>query len=201
MNLRIDLILESEQRSASLLDLKMIKRIGMIAGPAILALALIFGLLKATQQGRTLKRLEKQWAIDQPRVQEAAKWQEQMIKNRDRLTEIQGWKKSRIDWHKQLVAFAEITPENIQYTVFRLNHSTTRKPGRAYSLRLEGLAVGEKAEDNVQNLVEEIEKGPFFKSFIKELVIADFRADPSPDAQKHDRRFSFDIIYSERPLE
>lgn len=198
MNLRIDLILESEQRSASLLDLKALKRMGMIIGPAILILVLVFAILRATQQGRTLANLETKWQTEQPLVAEADKWQTELIKSRDIHNEFEGWRKSRIDWHEQIVKLAEITPAEIQLTGYRMTHALARgRPVRSFSVTLEGKTSGEDAEETVQNFLQRLENIPE----ISRVQIMDFRADTSPNAQRYDRVFRLECTYSERPIE
>ena len=198
MNLRIDLILESEQRSASLLDLKALKRMGMVIGPAILVVIVLFAILRATQQGRVVANLESKWQTEQPLVAEADKWQTELVKTRDVNNEFEGWRKSRINWHEQIIKLAEITPNDIQLTGFRMSHSLQRgRPVRMFSVTLDGKTSGEDAEAHVQTLLRKLEEQPE----ITRVQIMDFRADATPDAQRHDRIFRLELTYRERPIE
>ena len=102
MNLRVDLILESEQRSASRINLKSLTRIVAIIVPVLIGLvvaSVLFGLVKLNNDVKTANNY---WEITQPKLERAKALAAQVQDNEAILKELKGWKKSHMVWHEQL---------------------------------------------------------------------------------------------------
>ena len=97
MNLRVDFILPSEQRSGSAFSLKTLTRAMSILVPSLLALALAYAVMGVIGAKNELGVLEEKWLHAEPQQATAIKLSKQLHANRRLSKEVAGWKASHID--------------------------------------------------------------------------------------------------------
>lgn len=207
MNLRVDLILPNEQRSASVINAKSLVRIATIVGPIILLVFIAMSIKSALVIRSDLKMWRDRWAEDEPKKEAAAKLRKEVSINAAIENKASNWGKSRLLMHEQLRAIQKEIPETLQVRLTRLQASTAmllvdnKSPGRTYSVSFQGIAYGENTEDNVQKLCLKLAKGESFTNFVKEAEVTRYVANPAEGANKQDRLFAIDVRYKARKFE
>jgi Tfp pilus assembly protein PilN len=206
MNLKVDLILPTEQRSASVLNVKSLVRIASVIIPILVAMVIGNFILGMLQTRNRLNQLESQWNTASPQQDDALTLREQLQTHRRVLSEIEGWRSSRFVWSEQLNGLLDQVPESIQLRQYRvsqtlhLNESSTQ-PVRAFGASLAGVAEGRSADDDVQALKIRLSDTEPFASKIASVEVPAFGADPSPSASKSDRIFRIEMRYQPRPFQ
>ena len=205
MNLRVDLILESEQRSASAVSAKSLMRIGTIVLPVILCLLLAWGALATLKVKADATALEDRYAAAQPRQLRAVEISDQYRENTATQDTLNGWRNSRIDWHEQLIGLAKAVPAEMQILKLQVDHSFQTSdsgiPARVFKLTLNGKAIGLKSEQNVQVLERRLAGNAPFGDAVREVEVPKYGADTSEGAGKYDRVFQIVAYYNEREFE
>lgn len=200
MNLRINLILATEKRSASPLNPKSVARVSAVVLPALVLIGIVAALLQIMFLKWELSNLQKEWELKQPKQKQAESAKTALAENTATLDEIGGWTKSRINWSSQILAFMKNTPPDIMYTTLRINHNFStinNKCARSFSVAIFGKSYGTEAQDNVKVLRNNIAEGAEFGEYVQE-VKASIKADESQGADKNDRIFDLDITYKPR---
>lgn len=205
--MRVDLILESEQRSASVVNLKSVIRISSISVPVILLVVVASIVVNMTTLNNELRMLEGETQA----IGSKEKVAETVIKgfavNRGMLNELEGWRKSHIDWYEQLLAMQKAVPAEIQLSALRISHEfdliDKKIPVRAFTVALEGNTTGERAESSVQRLKRGLEDSPVLSSAVKEngVEVSRFEAATGKEAAKDDRIFQIECKYRPRRFE
>jgi len=202
MNLRVDLILESEQRSGSWLNPKSLLRMCSILVPVLVVAFLAMNFLAVDKLRRDLEDLQMDWDVTQPQWEKAKTLIDEFQSHREIAKEIQGWRLSRINWTGQLLGLMENVPANIKLDTLSVGHSLRlvddKKPARAYTLATRGRAVGEDAQESVKALEKALRGAPAFTSVTAEVTVPLFAADTSPDADPEDRVFEIRCAYKEQ---
>ncbi|OGV68424.1 MAG: hypothetical protein A2283_19390 [Lentisphaerae bacterium RIFOXYA12_FULL_48_11] len=197
MNLRVDLILETEQRSASVVNLKGIVRIISIVVPVILIVCIALVASTMMRINSELKNREGEMAIAGPKKDAAIKYREELGKNKQTLEELEGWCLSRIDWANQLAKIQTFIPTEIQLTSLKLMHSIETidgTPARTVNMAMKGKALGSQANANVE-MLGDIEKNTAFTNVMKEAKVADYRKNEDPSANEGEMLFVIEAIY------
>jgi len=205
MNLRVDLILESEQRSGSLLNKKFLLRAVAIVVPLAVLLLIFKEAGRALRLNGELTALTQQWKVIEPKQQQALRFMETYRWNLEIQKELEGWRKSRLDWHTQLVGLMRETPRNIQLQSLRVDQALqmvdNKTPARKFTLALKGKAVGVDAETAVKLLERRLREAPPFAGITTNVQVTQFGADPSKDAKKEDRIFEISCAYRDLKFE
>jgi len=203
MNLRVDLIQDSERRSASPVSIAFLIRILLFAAISALALAiLIFGkqMRDVSEQLYWVKEDIKKL---QPPYDAQIALTTELNRQKTLLAEFQNWKAVRLPFADQLTALQEMVPPTIQLTELRIDRvvqTVDKKPARVFKLHIKGRAVSARADAEVDRLRQSIAKAPAIQPFLQEIVIppGSFRQDPDPKAAKTDRLF--EIVLKYKPL-
>jgi len=206
MNLRVDLILESEQRSGSAVNVQSIKRIGSVVGPAVallLAAVLVWKFIRVQHEYRILS---DEWDMTEPQREAADTRLKAFQVNAAILQEIEGWEKARIAWHGQINGLIRAVPATVQLDTLRVNQNlqlTANKnvPARAFVMDLRGKAVGGGAEESVRQFEQALENREPFKSAVDSVKVPVYAADPSKDADRNDRIFGITCSYKQKVFE
>jgi hypothetical protein len=198
MNLRVDLILPSERRSASLINPKIMLRAVTVVVPLILAVCIVMLVFNMITLGNQLSMAEADWAEMEPRQKEALSLRGTLARNVQILSEIEGWSASHIDWHRQLLALQEAMPAELQLTSLRVEHAfrgaDQNVPGRLFALTLDGRGAETTAERDVERLRSRLRgSGPFEP--IEDATVDAFGADPK---SRSDRVFRIKCRYQPR---
>ena len=196
MNLRVDLILPSERRSASGISMKTLYRVGSIVVPLIILAVAAYVAMEMINLSNKLKGVERVWKHTEPRREQAMRVLKQGQKNDELLAEFEGWQHARIDWHTQLEAIQSAVQPSIQFLQLRLSQAlgTTKRDGTArnYRVSISGKAYGTEAEKGVQMLKDSCANAPLTKPLVSQVDIIRYSADP---ANPVDRVFQIEIVY------
>jgi hypothetical protein len=203
MNLRVDLILESEQRSGSIINLKSIMRVASIVIPGIIIATICFAGLNSMKLKNKLKNLEQEMEVQGPRQQASIKLRNQLNRNISILEELEGWEAAHMNWRDVLLDIQKEIPDQIQLTALSIDQvlqHVKKVPARVFKLTLKGKAKGAFSEDNIIKLSDSLKTAKQFSEIIKKVdVWADI--DNSKDADKNDRIFKIDCDLKPRKFE
>jgi signal recognition particle subunit SEC65 len=155
MSLRANLIIPSEQRSASRINIRSITRLASIVVPAIIIFMAGAQILKYSVTISELRMLESEWALAEPKQNQSRELLAQLHYNMRTSAELEEWKNSRINWNQQLQAILESAPKTIQATSIFISSklkapSIPSPPIRSYTLIINGKNSGNKAMDNIK---------------------------------------------------
>ena len=207
MNLRVDLILPTEQRSASVVSLKSLIRIAIIVVPIIILLAIAMGVLYMLSYRNDFKDMEEQWKDAQPKQEAAGRLRQELIANEDLAVKVAGWATSRLLWHEQLRGIQKAVQPEFKIQLLRLALSSSqfmvdnRIPARGGGLVVQGLALGENAEANVRNLQQAFLTSPALTGCVTQVEVKRFEASTVEKATKYDRFFQIDLNYAPRKFQ
>lgn len=204
MNLQVNLILEEEKRSPTIINRKFLIRMSMVIGPALLAVIIGYAVVGVLRLRTEESDLHARWKSLEPKKQASEKLASEVAKNVAVLKALEGWPASRLKMHEQLEGILQHTPPNIQLTSLTISHdlrvgdrSTT---ARFHTMNIDGRSVGANAEDNIQMLVQRLKSSPPFAGAIQNVTMTG-RADTSPAASRSDRIFSIICVYAPRYFE
>lgn len=200
MNLHVDLIFETEQRSASVVNAKGLIRIVSIVIPLIVIVIISVFTANMMSIKSNLKALEADFADKDPKKEAAIAYRAELVKNRQVLEELEGWRLTRVNWAAQLERIAVNIPDDIQLTVLRISSVTepvSAVPARNFSLLMKGKTFGEKAKANVE-LLGELHKNAAFTNLMKEAKVADYKRNEDPVARDGEMLFQVEAVY--KPL-
>ena len=202
--MHINLILESEQRSASPVSLSTFLKI--ISGSIIAILILwLFSVYFAYRNLKSsVEQCDSQWKITQPKFIAAQQIRADLIQKSAKLKEIEGWRTTRINWGYQLESLQAVTPSSIQLTEVHISQDifvrSNNIPARIFEMRLAGRTSAERSEVNVGEFQQTLFKQPPFDTFVDTVSIpaGAFRQDP---LSKSDRIFEIVCKYNPRSFE
>jgi len=196
MNLRVDLILETEQRSASVVNAKGLIRIVAIVVPLIIVVIISMVVMGIISQNNELKNREAEMKIAGPKRDAAIAFRAELGLNKQALEEIEGWRKSRLSWSEQMQNLRGIIPAKVQLTSLRVMHGI-EAPSRIYSMSLRGKAFDEQAKTNVE-MLGDLKKNPAFTSFLKDSKVASYKRNNDPDVKGVEMLFEVEASYLPR---
>lgn len=202
MNLRVDLILEDEKRSANVVNAKSLARIAIITVPIIIIVMGLVAGISVMHSKIKLKQLTRSWELAEQKQEEAKGLRnESAINNRIKI-EIQGWRESHINWYEQLLGLQRIAPLKMQFTKLRISQTLqlvkNKFPARHLNLTLSGKAVGPTAESDVNHFISTIRSSEVFTEQMEDVIIKSFAEDREENASRDDRVFEIECIYKPR---
>jgi len=205
MNLQVDLIYQSERRSASTLNLKAALRVLTIVVPAAAVLLIVLLIVNFLQRKYEVALLEAKWDATSPRKREADVLRNQVSRNRAILAQLQGLEKSRLDWRRQLAGLLVEVPGGIQLrnlTAGQFLHlEQERVPARTFSMTVTGKATGISADADVERLRRRLLDSPIYAPEMETVEVASYGVDSTRGADRDDRAFRIDCTYSTRQFE
>ncbi|MDA0577216.1 MAG: hypothetical protein O3B24_03860 [Verrucomicrobia bacterium] len=194
MNLRVDLILETERRSGSVVSSKGVVRIISVIVPLLLVGYLGAQFLWANQLRQDLEGLQQSLESAKPQQERAKALIAEFKSHKDIGQELKGWELTRVNWSDQLQGLMQIVPPNVQLSDLRVSQSIQlskiEHPARLFALTLKGKAVGDDAERSVKRLENALQIEPVFTGLVQRVSIPVYGADTSPDAKRGDRVFA-----------
>lgn len=204
MNLRVDLIMENEKRSANVLNAKSLLRLASVIVPLCLIVTVGVSVVNLMRVKNTEKRLKANWEHAEPRKAGAIEARKKKIKATAVLNELKGWKASHIDWHVQLMSLQRQVPRGIKFDDLRINQilATDEKSlaSRSFTMQINGQALGSRSEYNLQLLERRIIALPTFAEAMEKVDLQG-RASTRKDAEKEDREFTIKCTYKQRTME
>lgn len=204
MNLRVDLILEAEQRSASFFNFKTVTRLVSILIPVLIVLFYIISFGGYLALKGKAKQLETELDIKQPKVAKADSLSGEVAVNEKMRKELLGWRNSTIDWHRQLVELMKATPSEMYFESLRVMQAFQVEgnvPARAFSAVIAGKSQGDRSVDNVQLMKRNLTISEFFQKYMNPPEVPVFKQDETPGAKKTDRIFRMECNYKTRKMQ
>lgn len=205
MNLFVDLILESERRSASVINPKMVVRVLSVSVPIIIAILLAIQALYVGQLRRdlaTVKLSRDSAGMQQNRARDLIK---EFQSHRAIQEELSGWTNSRVAWHENLGVLMTVVPTNVQLRALNVGQTLQLRedqvPLRLFTLNLGGRAVGSGAEPSVRTLEDALRSTPPYSSMVTNLTVPLYGADTTAGAQRDDRVFEISCQFFPRAFQ
>ncbi len=183
MNLCVNLILESEQRSASPVSLRNLRR----ALPFLVPVAVLLLGAKVAAEMMALRNqlrvAELLWRDAEERQKKAILVRQKADESERILRDLEGWRRGCPPWHRQLAAVPVVVRPQMQLQTLRLSQTLQqlppdRKPARAYTLEIAGRATGPTAERDVQGLTRDLRESPPFAECMREVEVTKYDVDP-----------------------
>jgi hypothetical protein len=203
MNLQVNLVLPSEQRSPSLINWRLLLRVMYVLVPACLALLVASWVFRAAQLKTVLTSLEGRRATTEPRLNAAIAVSGQLRTNRMSYAELNGWRDAGIRWADRLFALQTNVPASVQLRQLTVQQQMRliddKTPARFFSLVVQGRASGEDAEEEIARMHHTIRNEPTFGAGADSLKVQ-ASADPSPSAVRSDRVFRLDCVFTPKPF-
>ncbi len=194
MSLHINLIYDTEQRSASLVSLRFALRLIGILIPVLILLLGFFAFFQIRQLRNELAMKQAVWETLEPRYEAAQELQRELETIRAIENEINGWLNARLEWVAPLSAIRDVVPPTIQlvslHSEERLELDGTTLV-RACTLTMDGRARGTSPQADVEQLRRGMSEHPQLADIFREVVIppGTFQADPARDAEREHRIF------------
>lgn len=204
MNLRVDLILESEQRSASIFNLKSALRFVAVLIPSIIVLLFLVSFAGYLSLKSQVNDLKTENEIKQPKVARADALSVEVAKNESMSKELAGVRNSAIDWHKQFVELMKVVPPEMYFDSIRAAQAYQTEGAatqRKFSLTLAGKSKGAQSEDNVLRLKRSLTVSDFFAKYMTPPEVPIFMQDEAPGSKKTDRIFRIECSYKPRTMQ
>ena len=201
MSLQVNLLIPSEQRSASPINLKLLVRLAYLAVPAGVLLVIASAVIDLLTLKSELHRLEERWGELEPRKKAAQQEQVVIMRNRDILAELQGWRNSQMLWHAALSNVCDEVPASTQIQTLTISQDTPllgkQVPARVFRLQVAGKAKGSRSEQDIQTLSQRLGR----LECISSARVSNYRADYSQGAEEDDRVFSIVCEFVARKFE
>lgn len=179
MNLYINLLLESEERSTSRISPKFLaKAFAIFAGLLLLALVVVV-LTGAHSAKQALFFAEQEKKQLQSAFRTVGELRQELTSLQELTNAIAGWAQTRPDWPLLLSAVQSVVPVNIQLTRLTVNENITaidNVPTRVVTLYLQGKAAGEHSEADVQELEKNLKEKPPFSGIMEFAQVKQFEA-------------------------
>ncbi len=199
MNLRVDLILDEEKRSASVLNAKSLIRMSIIIVPLAIVAMGVVGVINVMHSTLTLNNRNKSWEVAEIKEQEARDLRAEAGINNSIKNEMTGWRASQMDWHSQLLNIQRVAPRNMQFTRLHIGQTlklvNNRHPARHLTLTLSGKSKGADSETQINEFIANLKSLKIFTDAMVDVVINDFSEDRDKDASRQDRVFEIECIY------
>lgn len=207
MNLRVELILDTERRSASLINVKTVIRISAIVVP--LLIAAIAAMMAMDYMSVKQKRdiLKSQREDQKPTEEKATTLNTQLGQNLALLKEIEGWQNARTSWSVLLLDLQKSAPDKIHFDTLTVQHALTLEAGkslvRTYGMSLKGVAGGSNPEQDVRQMKEDVRLAASYTNLLDSVPeIKRFEPLAShTDETKHHRAFTLDLKLKPRKFE
>ncbi len=206
MNLRVDLILQSEQRSGSRVTMAAIGRVAAIVVPSILAVVMVLAFARYRALQSDLQESQAKWRELEPQYRSALALQKDLFKRKVILLEIDGWRSARVEWSRLLRSLQTAVPSSVQFTELRgesLIQSGSNRTARVFRLQIKGKTGGVNAQENVTRLRRQMLADPAVTSVVESVEIPPgaFEQDPSAGASKYDRVFEVVCRFMPSPFQ
>lgn len=179
MSLHVNLLLETERRSGSLISWKFLLRIVAVflAAALVLVLGGLFMGIRSAKQNRLF--LERQQRQETPMYQSVVQLQKELKQVQGLMEILDGWHASRTDAYELLAELQTLVPASIQLTSLNYDERLEwmdNAPLRTARLFLKGRAVGGRAEPDVQQFVQALREKPALKALLNSVDVKRFGA-------------------------
>ena len=202
MSLQVNLILPGEQRSANPVSFRSLSRIGSIVGPTVVVLLLAIAALNWSALTNKVRIAETIWQELEPKKEAAISLRARYDRNQQVLKELNGWKASRVLWHRQLEGLRDLVPPSMQLLSLRVDQQIQviekSGPARTFTLTLSGRAEGPDAQSDVLALQTALLTRDPFAGLTRNANVPAF--DAAPENKAH-RLFQIKAPYNPQPFQ
>jgi hypothetical protein len=172
--MHINLILEAEQRSASLVQPHVLVRT-LAGGAGVLLFLAVFSFFASYRNlQQEAEAVVDEWRRTEPKYKAALQLRTDLGLRCDLHKEISGWRDTRLGWGAQLAALQMAVPPMIQLTDLQVSHDlfvmSNNVPARVYELRLSARTSAAGSEVNVGEFTETLRQTPY-DAWIESAVI------------------------------
>ncbi len=197
MNLQINLLRASEQRSASVISIKFIALGFGILIPTVLIVMIGLAFFSYRENESLANLREQEWTtIDSFRKESAAL--NTRLRNASRQQkEIMGWNLSRLLWNEYLSVLQQLVPPEIQLRALQTRQTLSLsqgQPARMLTLTLGGRCIGPDAEERVAAFRRALAE----HADVRRAEVTAFREDGGARAEPWDRIFQIEIQFKPR---
>jgi hypothetical protein len=200
MNLQVNLILESERRSASRVSKKFLLVASVLFAASVFLLYSVIVLIGAQFAKQKLYDAERENKQLEPLFRQVCDLQRELTKFQNLTNEIAAWADTRPRWPGLLQGIQSSVSPNIQLTRLTVNESIVlvdNMPVRKISLFLHGKAAAESSEIDVQQLENDLKTKPPFDAIMERAEVKQFESLKNQSAQN---MRAFDIECRFKPL-
>ncbi|MDO9542966.1 MAG: hypothetical protein Q7J98_11685 [Kiritimatiellia bacterium] len=179
INLHINLLVKSEERSTSRISGKfLLKASAVFTGLLLLALVII-ALVGARSAKQALFFAEQEKKQLKGIFQTVTELQRELVGLQELTNAVNAWAQTRPDWPALLSGMQSVVPINIQLTRLTANENIAiidNMPARIVTLYLQGKAVGAHSETDVQELEKSLKEKSPFKEVMEFARVKQFEA-------------------------
>lgn len=198
-DLRVDVILESEQRSTSPVDIKTVAKIVAASLLALLVAGIGYSIWGAKSAQRRKNDIESEWTVRSRLAARIRQDTSDLHLYTDIRSEIEGWEKARILWHRHLADFQALVPKSIQITSFVVDEQIPvagKGATRNFTLNLQGRAEGDNPRSIVDGFLESLRRGAGFSNMVDSASVV--KIDTVPGDERPHRIFTIAVKYRPR---
>ena len=178
MNLQVNLIFDTETRSANILNAKSLTRMGIIVVPALLlTLAGIASIqTMVVKSGITSK--ENQWAAMEPNRKRLEQLNTDITQMKLMVNHLEHFNTASLDWNAVMNSVRDNVKENVQLSemkIYPIEITTGNKKSPGFRLELTGDAFGPQANPNTLDLRAKLTSSGELKDIIQSANIENFQ--------------------------
>ncbi len=202
MNLQVNLILDSERRSASFVRFKTLGLTASVTVAVLLGISLLWKYVGYLEVARELERLEPQRAQFEQRQKETESLRKVLDVYRGYANEIMGWHYSRLPWSEILAGLQGQVPPTVQFRTLQMRTQLLiGKDGffvRDHTVTLNGRHQGLSAETFVEAVRRAWTTQAPMSMWVEEAAVSSFGDDDTPGASLQDRLFQIEVKFHPR---
>jgi Tfp pilus assembly protein PilN len=181
MNLQVNLIFDTETRSASLLNVKSLSRMGMIIVPAILLTLAGIATIKTMVVKNAIASKEQQWVDMEGNRNRLAQLNQDINKMKVMVDHLEGFKSSTVRWSPVLDTIRADITDNMQLQQIKVSpteiiRGTKKLPG--FRMEISGDAYGPRANPSVLQLRRNFKEQDSLEKLVETADIESFVLSP-----------------------
>jgi len=203
MNLRVDLLLDSERRSGGRIRVRFLVRTAAILVPTIV-LGIVFWIFWSFQSQRSkLKADEAYVNRKKPEYKEALRLKGQVARNLAQLAELKALSASRMLWHDQLLGLQKTVHPMIQLTRLRVAERLSVSAGtpvRINVMTLTGKATGDDPDTIFNRFKRSLEKDAVFEPVMDAVKVTRYDEASQDESGEKVRVFEIECRYKPRKV-
>jgi hypothetical protein len=202
VNLNTNFLYPEEMRSASMVSLKSLLQISAGIIPLIIIILIAHAHIKLEEVRSALELEKNQWSNVEVRKEKAEKMSAELRTVTASATELNGWRRSRIDWNPLFEGLRRHVPPTIQLKVMTARHSieldAKNQLQRVSKVILNGRCAGPDADAKVQNFRKVLGEQEPFAALARSVIVSGLVEDLEPGSREGDRVFQIEIDFQPR---
>jgi hypothetical protein len=202
VNLNTNFLYPEEMRSASMVSLKSMLQVAAILFPAIIVMLIFYAHVKLEEKLSALTLEEARWAKVEVQKSRAETMNRDLRALRSSAEELEGWRRTRLEWNDLLNGLRGHVPASIQLKMLNARHSLELDAKgnlqRLINLTLTGRCAGPDADTKVQDFRRLISEQAPFSMIASNVVVSGLVEDLEPGAKEGDRVFEIGVEFNPR---